>query len=153
MHSKDLRFQVSTLQREQQVALTNAILWSIFAVVTTAVAPQLLLEYVLQNATVQQQVMVLRYIPLIVYGLALLVFVVAMVRNFGRNRRIRMLQQEIQLLAFTATDCCCDGVCVSTKDMEAHASDEKAGASQDKSAKKTTSTKKKSTKKSTSSKK
>ncbi len=104
MKTHDLRFRISQTQRAQQTALLTALLVTVFAVVTTAVAPQLLYEYVLQNVSLDQQLVVLRYLPAVSYGSALLVFVVVLVKNFLRGRSISMYEQELQLLSYTMMD-------------------------------------------------
>lgn len=104
MKTHELRFRISQTQRAQQNALLTAVLVTVFAVVTTAVAPQLLYEYVLQNVSLEQQLVVLRYLPAVSYGAALVVFVGALVKNFLRGRAISMYEQELQLLAYTMAD-------------------------------------------------
>lgn len=104
MKTHDLRFRISQTQRAQQNALLTAILVTVFAVVTTAVAPQLLYEYVLQNVGLEQQLLVLRYLPAVSYGAALVVFVVVLFKNFFRGRALSMYEQELQLLAYTMMD-------------------------------------------------
>ncbi|MCD8507101.1 hypothetical protein LRY58_02255 [Candidatus Woesebacteria bacterium] len=77
MKTTDLRFRIAQTQRDQQTALMNAILITVFAVVTASVGPQFLYQYALQNAALEQQMLILGNLPVVSYGIALIVFAVA----------------------------------------------------------------------------
>ncbi len=118
MKTTDLRFQIAKTQRDQQTALQGALLVVFFAVITASVGPQFIYQYALQNAPVEQQMLILGNLPVVSYGIAVVVFLWALVRNFFRSRTIRMYEQELQLLAYAMMDdcmCCvgdsCECVC------------------------------------------
>lgn len=155
MKTTDLRFRIAQTQRDQQTALMNAILITVFAVVTASVGPQFLYQYALQNAALEQQMLILGNLPVVSYGIALIVFAVALIRNFFRGRTIRMYEQELQLLSYTLMDdcyCCADGscecVCHGSMVMESSTAEETEAAPKASAAKKETATKSSSTKKS-----
>lgn len=101
MTTRELRHKIAHEQANQQLAVTTALLVTIFAVISMSILPQMLYEYILANAAVEQQMMVLKYIPIVGYGLSVLYFVSALLGNYFRGRRIRLYQQELQLLAYT----------------------------------------------------
>lgn len=107
MHANNIRFRMEYLQRSQQASMVNALMITVFGVVTAALAPQILYDYVLQNADPAQQILILQNIPAASYGLAALFVVYALAMNLYRSRQLRALDQELQLLSYTGGDECC----------------------------------------------
>lgn len=105
----ELQNMIDQEQHSQLSLLVLAILVVIFSVVSVGLAPQFLYDYVLQSASVDQQILVLQYVPVVLYVIALLTFVVAVVGYFSSRRRIRFYSQELQL-AIYSEDCDC-GFC------------------------------------------
>lgn len=105
----ELQNMIEQEQHSQLSLLVLGLLVVVFSVVTTAVAPQLLYEYFLQNASVDQQILILQYLPAASYVIALLTFIVAVAGFFSSRRRLRLYSQELQL-ALYSEDCDC-GCC------------------------------------------
>lgn len=108
MYSSELRSKIEIDQRRQLNNLIFVLLIVLFSVVTSAVAPQLLYEYVLQDVSVDQQLLVLQYIPVLAYVASFVAFVVAAFGFVQHGRRTRMYEQEMMLLQLSEDDCDCE---------------------------------------------
>lgn len=108
MYTHELRSKIEIEQRKQTNSLIFTLMIVLFSVVTSAVAPQLLYEYVLQGISVDQQLIILQYIPVIAYLISLVAFVMSAVGFLNHRRRTRMIEQEIMLLQYTDEDCNCE---------------------------------------------
>lgn len=116
MHRHNLYKQIASLQRRQVNAGVESVAVSLFAVITAVLLPQLVFQYLVEtNPDALENTVALQYIPHAAYALAALVFVVMIVGNFLRNRRINRIEQELSVLAYTEDawscncDCNCDG--------------------------------------------
>ncbi len=108
MHMHDLHARVDFEQRAQIVSLLESLAVTLFAVVTAAILPQLILQYLLRDGNLpESQPFFLQYLPHMAYGLAALWFLMAFVQNFARSRRIRQYREEIAILEITGEDCDC----------------------------------------------
>lgn len=104
MQMHELRGRIAKEQRAQQLSVMNAIMVSLFAVMTAALGPQLAYEYILTNTEVETQVLILQYIPAFSYLASALFVVYALGMNFLRTRRIAFYEQELELLAYVGDD-------------------------------------------------
>jgi hypothetical protein len=108
MYTNELRSKIAIDQRRQMNNLVFSLLVVLFSVITSAVAPQLLYEYVLQGVSVDQQLLVLQYIPVFAYVVALIAFVISAISFVNHGRRTRMYEQEMMLLEYSDESCNCD---------------------------------------------
>lgn len=108
MYMNELRTRVEIEQRKQLNSLVFVLVVVLFSVVTSAVAPQLLYEYVLQGVNVDQQLLVLQYIPVVAYVVSLVSFLMAAVGFVNHRRRVKMTEQELLMLEYSDEECTCD---------------------------------------------
>lgn len=117
MTQHELRFAIAREQRGHQNTLLTALLVSLVGIISAALGPQIVYEYVLANAEVNFQMMVLQYFPVVCYVAVVLSLVWAVAMGWMSSRRVRMYDQELQLLSYT--DMCC-GPCGEGCTCECH---------------------------------
>ncbi len=100
MYRTDLALRIAQEQREKMVAATESAAVTLFGVVTGALLPQMIYQYLITSGDIIDPPAYLQYIPHVGYGLAALVFVNALVGNLIRSRRIRVYKQELQMMAY-----------------------------------------------------
>lgn len=108
-------FKIQQLRTKNLTAAVESVALILGAVVANMLVPQLLLKYVYDPAVLVEAPAVFEYFPLVSYTIALGYFLFAMGGNFLRNRRARVLEQELML---TGGSCCADGTCVCEDDTE-----------------------------------
>lgn len=121
MTHNELRFAIEREQREQTNTLLMALLVSLVGIISAALGPQIVYEYVLQTADVNVQMMVLQYFSVVCYLAVVLSLLWAAGRAWISGRRVRMIDQELQLLSYT--DMCC-GPCGEDCTCECHTGDD-----------------------------
>lgn len=109
MITRELRFKIKEEQTAKMVALLESLAVSFFSIVTAALLPQLIIQYLVRDGEYPtSQPMVLLYLPHFCYALMLFSFAVAVFGNVARSRRIRQYKQELELIALTGDECDCD---------------------------------------------
>lgn len=108
MYMSEIRSRIEIEQRKQLNSMIFVLIVVLFSVVTSAVAPQLLYEYVLQDISVDQQLLILQYIPVGAYLVSLVAFVMSAVGFMNHRRRVRMHEQEILMMEYSDEDCNCE---------------------------------------------
>jgi uncharacterized membrane protein YciS (DUF1049 family) len=109
MITRELRFKIKDEQNAKITALLESLAVSLFSVITAALLPQLIIQYLVRDGEYPtSQPMALLYLPHFCYALVLFAFAVAVIGNVARSRRIRQYKQELELLALTGEDCDCD---------------------------------------------
>lgn len=121
MYHSDLSRRIAAEQREKMVSAVESAAVTLFGVVTAALLPQLLYQFLLAGDQLVEPPAFVQYIPHAGYALAALVFVNMVVGNFLRNRRIKLYSQELQMVSYLDEDCC--GEC----SPEGMANDKEAG--------------------------
>lgn len=107
MHTLDLRARIDEEQRGQMIAWLESLGVTLFSVVTAAILPQLIVQYLLRDGEFPTaQPLFLTYMPHVAYGLAALVFLWTIITNMSRRRRIMQLREEIAVLEVSGHDCC-----------------------------------------------
>lgn len=106
MYQSELRSRIAQEQREKIIAAAESAAVTLFGVVSAAILPQLLLNFFIKDGQFMEPPMWYQYIPHAGYGLAALFFVVFLIGNFMRSRRIKFFQQELQMMAYMCEDCC-----------------------------------------------
>lgn len=120
MQMHNLHKRVQFEQTNQVIALLESVAVTLFAVVTAAILPQLILQFMLRNGQMpESQPFILEYLPHIAYGIAALTFVMAVLMNLARVRRIRQYREEIAILELTGEGCECGGDCHHDSEDEA----------------------------------
>lgn len=108
MITRELRFKIREEQNAKMTALLESLAVSLFSVVTAALLPQLIIQYLVRDGEYPtSQPLVLLYLPHFCYALMFFAFAVAVIGNMARSRRIRQYQQELELLSLTGDDCDC----------------------------------------------
>ncbi len=107
MYVQELRSKIEIEQRRQLNNSVFALVIIFFSVIFSSVAPQMMYEYLLQGVSVEQQLMLLQYIPLASYLVAFVAFAMTVFGHFSHRRRVRLYEQEMMLLEYTQDDCNC----------------------------------------------
>lgn len=145
MNKGNLQYEIQHEQMARAIAALEGIFVSVFAVVTALLLPQLIFQVLLTQGNIQvAQSQFLNYIPTISYVVAAFFFLLAMIGNYLRARKVKNLKLDLELLSFSVSDMGNDGDILA----EALAQAEKELAAASKSAAKS-SEKKTSTRKST----
>lgn len=119
MQMHDLHARIEFEQRSQMISVLESIAVTLFGVVTAAILPQLIVQYLLRDGQIpESQPFILQYLPHISYGVAALWFVLAFLQNLARSRRIRQYREEIAILEITGEGCECGGDCDHHHDEE-----------------------------------
>lgn len=147
MYHTDLSLRIAQEQREKIVAAVESAAVTLFGVVTGALLPQMVYQYMLTSGELIEPPAILTYIPHIGYGLAVIFFVNALVGNYLRSRRIKAYSAELQMMSYM-DDCDCED-CQPKVEEEETASLAKALSKADSKTKKAPAKKKAVTKKST----
>lgn len=92
----DLSFKVSQLRAQNQNAMLTAITVLIAALFITALLPSLLVQYVYAGQQLFQQPLLLEYIPVISFVIGVGTFLVVVVGNLLRAKRIKFLENQIE---------------------------------------------------------
>lgn len=109
---RSLHHKIQEEQQAKSVALLESLAVSLFSVITAALLPQLIVQYLVRDGEFPtSQPLILTYLPHFCYALVFFSFVFAVLSNIARSRRIQQYKREIELLALTGDDCCCDGNC------------------------------------------
>jgi hypothetical protein len=113
MKRKQIQYEIAEQQRTMSVAVLESLAVTLFAVVTAALLPQLIYQLIAQNEQLVNSAanfVALRYLPHIAYAIAFGYFVVGVLGNLVRSRRLRALKRELAMLNYTE-DGCCGGSC------------------------------------------
>lgn len=105
MYHSDLSLRIAQEQREKMVSAVESAAVTLFGVVTGAILPQLVYQYMLAGGELVEPPTFLQYIPHAGYALAVLAFVNMIVRNAFRSRRIQAYRQELDLMGYEDCDC------------------------------------------------
>ncbi len=106
MYRNDLTGRIAAEQREKMVSAVESAAVTLFGVVTAALLPQLLYQYLMTGGQLVEPPVFVQYIPHVGYGLAALVFINMVARNYLRSRRIKLYSQELQMMSYMDDDCC-----------------------------------------------
>ena len=98
----DLSFKVSQLRAKNQNAMLTAIAVLIASLFAIALLPSLLIQYLYAGQQLFKQPVLLEYIPVVSFVLGMGSFLVAIVGNMFRAKRIKFLENQIE-----AEGCCC----------------------------------------------
>ncbi len=134
----DLSFKVTQLRAKNQNAMLTAVTTMVAALFVTAILPSLLVQYVYAGQQLFTQPMLLEYIPVVSFGVGVTTFLVAVVGNIFRAKRIKFLEKQIEV----------EGCCYCNEDEEVLAELEtlaEALVKEEKATKKKAPTKKKKT--------
>lgn len=101
----DLSFKVSQLRAKNQNAMLTTIAVLIAALFVTALLPSLLVQYVYAGQQLFKQPLLLEYIPVVSFVLGVGSFLVAVVGNLLRAKRIKFLESQIEV---EGCSCCCE---------------------------------------------
>lgn len=118
MYHSDLSRRIAQEQREKMVSAVESAAVTLFGVVTAALLPQLLYQYLLSGSELLEPPAFVQYIPHAGYGIAALVFLNMVARNYLRSRRIKLYTQELQMMSYMDCEGCDE--CL-TKETEASA--------------------------------
>lgn len=106
--------RIKQLQQASLIAMVESIAVFIFSLFIALFLPQLLLTYVYANQQLFEQPAIFTYIPVVAFGLGAGYFLLAVVGNFIRSKKVRALLKEEEM------NDCCGGDCGSceTNDTE-----------------------------------
>lgn len=98
------QFQIAQLRQENANKVLETI--SVFAAsfFIIAMLPQLLIRYVYANQPIMETPRTLELIPVVVFAFAMAYFIYAVVGNFIRYNRMRLLERDLVLMG---DDCHC----------------------------------------------
>lgn len=116
MYHTDLSMRIAQEQREKMVAAIESAAVTLFGVVTGALVPQMVYQYMLSGGEMVEPPTFLQYIPHVGYGVAALFFVNALIGNYFRSRRIKAYQQELELMSYD--DCNCEECMTGDEDSD-----------------------------------
>ncbi len=108
-------FKIQQLRTKNLTAAVESVAVILGAVISNMLIPQLLIKYVYDPTVLTEAPVIFEYLPLITYGIGLGYFLYAMISNFMRNRKLRVLEQELYL---TGGSCCNNGSCCSDEEEE-----------------------------------
>lgn len=92
----DLSFKIAQLRVKNQNAMLTATTVLIAALFTTALLPSLLVQYVYAGQQLLKQPVLLEYIPIVSFVLGMGAFLVAVVGNTLRCKRIKFLETQLE---------------------------------------------------------
>jgi hypothetical protein len=143
MHT-DLTFKIMQLRAKNQNVMLTAVTVLIAALFITALLPSLLIQYVYAGQQLFKQPVVLEYIPMISFAIGVGYFLVAIIGNIFRAKRIKYLENQV------STEGCCGSCCddddevlVELESLAEALAEKKAPAKKKAAVKKTKSTKSK----------
>ncbi len=152
MHT-DLSFKISQLRVKNQNAMMTTVAVLIAALFVTALLPSLLIQYVYAGQQLFKQPVLLQYIPVVSFVVGVGSFLIAVIGNLLRAKRIKFLENQLE----TENCTCCEDDNQVLAELESLAKTltaekkpvrkKKAVAKKKPAKKKTTKSKKKSTKK------
>lgn len=99
------QFQIAQLRQENSTKLLEALVVFIAAFFNIALLPQLLVRYVYANQPLLETPPALEMIPVALFVAAWLYFLYALVGNFIRYNRIKLLEKDLMVMG---DDCDCD---------------------------------------------
>lgn len=104
MNKSNLQYELQKEQMARVVAALEGMFVSVFAVITALLLPQLIFQLLLsQGATNLNNATWISYIPTISYIVAAVYFLMAMVGNYLRSRRVREMSKDLELMNYTST--------------------------------------------------
>ena len=92
----DLSFKVSQLRAKNQNAMLTAATVLIAALFITALLPSLLIQYIYAGQQLFKQPVLLEYIPIVSFVVGVGCFLVAIIGNLFRAKRIKFLENQIE---------------------------------------------------------
>lgn len=116
MSHSPVHFKIAELRQRSMLRTTEAIMVLFAAIISIAILPTLLLRYMYDATQLLEQPKALEYIPIVSVVIAAFYFLRALVGNMKREKEVKGLMMEMELMD--------DGCCESGKCGNSNSNDE-----------------------------